>query len=115
MNTKIKRVLYWLPRMLSILFALFISIFALDVFGEGYSASETVMALFMHLIPTFIVVITLIIAWRREKIGAILFMALAVIFLVISNGEGWIIAIPLLLLGALFLFNWRVNAQLRTG
>ena len=35
MNTKPKRVLYWIPRALTILFALFISVFALDVFGEG--------------------------------------------------------------------------------
>ena len=39
MNNKWKRVLYWTPRVLGILFALFISIFALDVFGEGYSLS----------------------------------------------------------------------------
>ena len=29
-----KRLLYWVPRILAILFATFISIFALDVFGE---------------------------------------------------------------------------------
>ena len=115
MNTNTKRLFYWLPRVLSILFALFISIFALDVFGEGYSVGETIIALFMHLIPTFIVVIALLIAWHWERIGAALFLALALIFLVMSEGQGWIIAGPLLVLGALFLFDWQLNAQLKTG
>jgi hypothetical protein len=115
MNTNTKSSLYWLPRVLSILFALFISIFALDVFGEGYTVGETIIALFMHLIPTFLVVIALIIAWRWERIGAALFIALALSFLVMFGGEGWIIAGPLLLLGVLFLFDWQVNAQIKAG
>jgi len=115
MNTNKKHLLYWLPRVLSILFALFISIFALDVFGEGYNFWETLIALFMHLVPTFIVVIVLLIAWHWERIGAALFIALAIIFLVMSEGEGWIIAGPLLLLGVLFLFDWQVNAHLKVG
>ena len=31
-----KQLLFWTPRILGILFALFLSMFALDVFGEGY-------------------------------------------------------------------------------
>ncbi|MAT97213.1 MAG: hypothetical protein CL608_08735 [Anaerolineaceae bacterium] len=115
MNTNTKRLLYWLPRVLSILFALFISIFALDVFGEGYNFWETLVALFMHLIPTFIIVIALLIAWRWERVGAALFIALAIFFLVMSEGEGWIIAGPLLLLGVLFWFDWLAEARLKTG
>lgn len=117
MNANTKRALYWLPRVLSILFALFISIFALDVFGEGYSVGETILALFMHLIPTMLVVIALIIAWRWERIGAALFVALAVFYLVMSGGEGWswIIAGPLLLLGTLFLFDWMAGVRFKTG
>ena len=36
MNKSVKPVLFWTPRILCILFAIFISLFALDVFGEGY-------------------------------------------------------------------------------
>ena len=115
MNTNTKRLLYWLPRVLTILFALFISIFALDVFGEGYNFWETLIALFMHLVPTFIVIIALLIAWRWERIGAALFIALALLFMLMSRGEGWIIAGPLLVLGVLFLFDWQVNTHLKTG
>ena len=115
MNKNTKRLLFWLPRVLSILFALFISIFALDVFSEGYNVGETIIALFMHLIPTFVVVITLLIAWHWERVGAALFFALALIFLVMSGGEGWIIGGPLLLLGVLFWFDWLADARLKMG
>ena len=55
MNTIAKRVFHWSPRVLSILFALFLSIFALDVFSEGYAFAETILALLMHLIPTALI------------------------------------------------------------
>lgn len=117
MNHNTKQLIYWLPRVLSIAFALFISIFALDVFGVGYSFWETVLALFMHLVPTFLVLIVLVIAWRWERVGALLFVVLAGLYLSRFGAESWswIIAGPLLLLAVLFLFDWRVRTQAKTG
>ena len=114
MNTSTKRVLFWAPRVLCILFAVFLSIFALDVLNEGYGFGETILALLIHLIPTYIVVIALAIAWRWEGVGAILFIALAVLYLVMSEGGNWIISGPLFLVGILFLFNWIYRARLET-
>ena len=114
MNTSTKRVLFWSPRVLCILFAMFLSLFALDVFSEGYGFGETILALLIHLVPTYIVVISLVIAWRWEWVGAILFIALALFYLVSSGGESWVISGPLFLVGALFLFNWIYRAQLKT-
>ncbi|MCK5315357.1 MAG: hypothetical protein KAJ53_09555, partial [Anaerolineales bacterium] len=91
----------------------FLSVFALDVFSEGYGFWQTIGALLLHLIPVYIVVILLVIAWRRERVGAILFIALAVIYVVSTFGRfpggGLVIAGPLVLVGVLFLFNWRYN------
>lgn len=115
MNSTAKRILFWAPRVLCILFALFLSALALDVFGEGYSLGETILALLIHLVPTYIVIIVLVIAWRWEWMGAILFFALAALFLVMSRGEGWILSVPLLLVGALFLLNWRYREQPPVG
>ncbi len=114
MNTTTKQILYWSPRVLGILFAIFISLFALDVFGEGNSFGETMLALLIHLVPTFLIVIALIVAWRRERLGTILFAALMVAYLIMSRGEGWIIAGPLLLIAMLFLLNGIYKAQLKT-
>jgi hypothetical protein len=117
MNTSTKRVLFWTPRVLCILFAMFVSVFALDVFGEGYGFGETILALLIHLVPTYIVVVALVIAWRWEWVGAILFIALALFYLVWSGRLDWSLVIsgPLFLVGVLFLFNWIYRAQLRTG
>jgi hypothetical protein len=104
---------------LCILFAIFLSLFSLDVFGEGQPFWQTILALIMHLVPVYIVVIVLVIAWRWEWVGAILFTALAVYYVVRAWGHfHWsvylVIAGPLVLLGVLFLFNWIYRAQLRT-
>ena len=65
MHASVKRVLFWAPRILCILFAIFLSVFALDVFSEGYGFWQTIGALLLHLVPTFIVVIALLIGWRH--------------------------------------------------
>lgn len=94
---------------------MFISMFALDVFNEGYGLGETILALLMHLIPTYVTVIMLIIAWRWEGIGAILFLLLPLIFLVMSRGETWVISLPLFVVGVLFLFNRIYGSRLNTS
>jgi hypothetical protein len=119
MNSKMKRVLFWTPRILCILFAIFLSLFALDVFGEGLSVWGTILALLIHLVPVYIVLIVSVIAWRWEWAGAVLFTALAALYVVLAWGQfHWSvyagISGPLVLIGALFLFNWLYRAQLRT-
>ena len=120
MKKPVKRVVFWLPRILCILFAVFVSIFALDVFGEGYGFWETIVALIMHLVPTAIILIALAIAWRWEWIGAILFAALGAWYVIMAWGKfDWItyllIAGPLFLIGALFLVNWLFREELRSS
>ena len=116
MNTSAKRVLFWTPRFLCIFIAGFLSKLALDVFGEGFGLWQTIGALLLHLSPTFIVVIALVIAWRWEWLGAALFGGLGVFFVVLSweRLSYLIMAGPLVLIGVLFLFNWIYRAQLRT-
>ena len=119
MNTSVKRVVFWTPRILCILFAIFLSLFSLDVFGEGLGFWKTILALLIHLIPIYIVFITLVIAWRWEWVGALLFNALAVFYVIWAWGQfSWIASVtisgPLFLIGVLFLLNWIYRAQLRT-
>ncbi|MFA5386524.1 MAG: hypothetical protein WC297_02595 [Candidatus Paceibacterota bacterium] len=94
-----KKVLYWLPRILSILFIAFISIFALDVFGEP----QWFLALFMHLIPSFILVILTVIAWKHEQLGGLIFIVAGLLMLIFSHFESLIISIPAVVIGVLFL------------
>jgi len=110
MNQTVEKILFWSPRVLGILVAIFVSIFALDVFGEGYSFWETIAALAMHLIPTLVILIVLGIAWRWEWTGGFLFVALGVLYITLfwepSNLPAYlIISGPLFLVGILFLLD----------
>jgi hypothetical protein len=120
MTDPVKRAVYWAPRILGLLFAAFIGLFALDVFGEGYGFWETIAALFIHLVPTWILLVILALAWRWEWIGAVAFAALGVAYIVMAWGKfEWLtyllISGPLFLMGALFLVNWLLRKQLRAG
>jgi hypothetical protein len=118
MNTTTRLALLWTPRVLGILFAAFISIFALDVFEGGFRFPDTLIALAMHLIPTLLVVITLVAAWRWAWVGAVVFFGLAVLYVVWAWGRfPWFtyaaISGPLAVMGGLFLLNWVLRAQMK--
>jgi hypothetical protein len=103
--------LYWAPRIMGILFIIFISMFALDVFSEGYSFWQTIIALGMHLIPSIILLLFLFLAWRWESIGGFIFIGLGILYIVIAWGQfHWsayfTISGPAILLGILFLLHW---------
>ena len=113
-------VLYWAPRILSIIFAGFIGLFALDVFNEGHGFWETLLALAMHLIPTALIVIVTVLAWRWEWIGTLGFLGLGIWYLWLDWGRGnWaaymLILGPLFLIAILYLSNWLWRAKLRPG
>ena len=119
MEKKINRFIYWTPRILSILFLLFLAMFSLDVFDEKLGFWETVLGLFMHNIPVFVLSIFLVVAWKREWIGAIAFMLGGLLYtgVVLTNVFrtgfewyylAWIAQISgiAFLIGILFIVNW---------
>jgi hypothetical protein len=76
--------------------------------------------LLIHLIPTALILIALTVAWRWEWIGALLFFALGAWYLVMAWGKfPWLtyllVAGPAFLIGALFLVNWLLRPELRSG
>jgi hypothetical protein len=117
MNRPVKQWLFWTPRVLAILFTAFLSLFSLDVFGEGYGFWGTMLALVMHLVPTMIVLTALVIAWRWEAAGGILLIALGVWYLTSWPRFHWsaylVISGPLILTGGLCLAGCAYRAMLR--
>lgn len=111
-----KAVLFWTPRVLCLLFAGFLSIFALDVFQEGLSPLRTLAALAIHLIPVYLVLGALALAWRWEVAGSLLFAGLGVWYIVMAWGRfHWsayvLISGPLFLLAGLFLADAAYRAS----
>lgn len=103
--------LSWVLRILLILTILFFALFSLDVFEEGLGLWDTLLALFMHNIPSLVMIVLLIIAWKREDAAGILLILCALgfgVFIGMRNGFMWgtviVLAIPVLI-GGLFLAN----------
>jgi len=72
-------VLHWLPRIICILAILFISMFALDAFAPGLTFWQQIGGLLMHLIPSFILLALLVVAWKWELIGGIIFTIIGLV------------------------------------
>jgi hypothetical protein len=117
MSPQSSRLLFWSPRILSIAFVVFLSLFALDVFQEAHGFREFLPALLIHLVPTCVLVAILLVAWRWEWIGALAFSAAgaAYAFSVMPRHPDWAatLALPMLVIAALFLANWIQRARLR--
>jgi len=104
--------LSWVLRILLILMILLFAMFSADVFEEeGFW--NIVVGLLMHNIPTFIMMIILIVAWKRENIGGILLIIGVVgfaIFLIgrmdtFMWGTVFMLGIPFLI-GVMFVVNY---------
>jgi hypothetical protein len=119
-----KPLLFWTPRILSILFIVFLSLFALDVLDGNLGFWQTALALTMHLIPVFVLIATLFLAWRWEWIGAAIYAAAGLIYIVwvVSMSRPlslpmrliWIATIsgPALIIAGLFWVNWLKHGEL---
>jgi hypothetical protein len=78
MKTSI-RVFHWLPRIICILAILFISLFAADAFASGLTIWQQLGGFLIHLIPSFILLAFLIVAWKWEFIGGIIFVVIGLV------------------------------------
>ena len=120
------RVFHWLPRIICILAILFVSLFALDSFAPGLTIWQQLSAFFIHLIPSFILLAFLVIAWKREFAGGILFIITGItssILVYIMNynrlhsvgkslGIVAIIAVPFIIAGILFLISYLLKKKI---
>jgi hypothetical protein len=104
------KIILWLPRVISIAFVLFISLFALDVFSE-YTGWNAVVAFLIHLIPSIVLLGVVLLSWKYELIGTAVFLAFAV-FYIVSAGldKPWtwyaFISGPAVLTSILFFLSW---------
>ena len=111
------KIYHWLPRIICILAILFISLFALDAFQPDLSMWQQIGEFLMHLIPSFILTALLIIAWKWELTGGILFAIIGLGFspvvfmhnynmnhsIFISLGIIATITLPFIVVGILFI------------
>ncbi len=113
------KVIHWLPRILCIIAILFISLFAADAFNPERTIGQQLADFFMHLIPSFILLVLLLIACKWELVGGIIFMIIGLGFSPIvfihnykmnhsigmSLGIILMITIPFVIVGILFVVS----------
>ena len=107
------RALHWTPRVLTVVFALFLTLFALDAFQQGRPLWQNLAAFGIHLIPVFLVLLVLWLATRWPWVGGVVFLALGFAYMARAGlrfGPWAVIAIsgPLFLIGILFLIEARL-------
>lgn len=112
----ILRILYWFPRILTILAILFMMMFSLDVFGGEEPFGRQLLGFLAHNIPAFVLIIVLAIAWKYEIIGGIifilLFFALGIFFKSFTGNSGsLIILIPFVLAGTMFILHQALSER----
>ena len=112
-------ILYWTPRILCIVAILFLSVFAFDSFSPNQTILQQVGAFLLHLIPSFILLAILLVAWKWELIGGLIFTVIglaATPFIYLHNYRMnhsvsssllviLIITIPLVIVGVLFIIS----------
>lgn len=111
-----EKILYWIPRVLTILAILFMMMFSLDVFGGKEPLSRQLLGFLIHNIPAWILIVVLIIAWKWEMAGGLLFIISSVtggsIFFMHTHMIGSLIVMaPFLVVGLLFILHYRLYVR----
>ena len=100
---KVREILHWLPRILGILFVIFISLLSVDLL-ERHADQNLVGTLFINAIPTIIFAGVLFVAWKWEEIGGYLYIVLGFVYVWLSWGEPAHLIIPIVSVVIGFLF-----------
>jgi hypothetical protein len=117
---------HWLPRIVCILAILFISLFAADAFSPGLTLWQQLGVFLIHLIPSFVLLAILLVAWKWELIGGIIFSVIGLglspfVFMLnykrnhfsigASLGVVLVITIPFVVVGILFMISHKMKKK----
>jgi len=76
----LKLLVYWLPRIISILAIGFILLLGADSFDPKITLQDQLIGFMMHSIPGVILIIILAVAWKWELIGGIIYVLVGIFF-----------------------------------
>ncbi len=105
-----RKLLYWIPRIFTILAIIFMLMFSLDSFGGDASVLKKILGFFIHNIPVLVLCAILVVAWKNELLGGLLFIvafiAGTILFRSFSGNPGSLVVIvPFLITGLLFILH----------
>ena len=113
LNPRLAKIIHWAPRIAAILIIFFITLFSLDVFDGEASLLEMLGGFIIHSLPSIVMIILLLLSWKRPAIGFAAFLIAAALFAILFVRDIYalpnllIFVLPLLLVAFLFLVDWK--------
>lgn len=110
---RLARIIHWAPRVAALLIIFFVGLFSLDVFGTGAPPLEVLAAFLMHNLPSLVMLVLLIFAWKRPVVGFVAFLIAAAAFATLFVRDLYalpnllLFVLPILLVASLFYADWQ--------
>ncbi len=105
----------WPARLAGMAMALFLALFALDPFDAGGSLRNKVLHMLLHLWPSGLLVLSIVLAWRRPMVGILAFLVLACGYAVWAwEHPQWVLVISGPLVVVALLYAWSALRTART-
>jgi hypothetical protein len=112
-SPRLAKIIHWAPRVAALLIIFFVGLFSLDVFGAGAPPLEVLVGFLIHNIPSIVMLLLLILAWKRPVIGFVAFLlaaaASAAFFVrdLYALPNLLLFVLPILLIASLFYADWQ--------
>lgn len=112
-SPRLARIIHWAPRVAALLIIFFVGLFSLDVFGTGAPPLEVLAAFLMHNLPSLVMLVLLVFAWKRPVVGFVAFLIAAVAFAALFVRDLYalpnllLFVLPILLVASLFYADWQ--------
>jgi hypothetical protein len=112
-SPRLAKIIHWAPRIAAIGIIFFISLFSLDVFEMQGTPLELLGGFLIHNIPSIIMIILLVIAWKRPAVGFAAFLVAGIVFALFfirdldSLPSLLLFVFPILLIAGLFFADWK--------
>lgn len=109
MNDSARKLLHWSPRVLIILFAAFVSLFAFDVWEMAGGFWARLGGFLVHLLPVYFIAAAGLVGWKRPLWGGVLCFVVALGMLL--RFDLWepssflMLVAPLVVCGILFVWD----------
>lgn len=110
---RLAKTVHWAPRLAAILIIFFTSLFSLDVFEMDAPPLELLGGFLMHNIPSIVMILLLVFAWKRPVVGFVSFLIAAAAFVIFfvrsldALPSLLLFVAPILLIAFLFYADWK--------
>lgn len=107
--------LWWLPRIFCILYIIILSFFSFSIFGQGLESWKTVLLFIAHNIPSILIIVILILSWKRSWLGGVALTLLGIVLFLWQPGRSNFLfsLVPMVGIGMLFFLNWSLRGKIK--